>query len=173
MHRKHVHISYFCREEPAVGALCHLPGIRPRASLQHIHVDRTPLLLPGQHISCVGLAILYWATPGGELANLLLLKYICPLLHHPLPSMGPWAGFRLSSDLGISCDLNPCRAPWHTESNITGMPSFIKTVQILFSGLVFWAGCSLCPTQYHTVLNAPAKPQRDVLYLLLLLMLLL
>lgn len=109
----------------------------------------------------------------GELANLLLLKYICPLLHHPLPSMGPWAGFRLSSDLGTSCDLNPCRAPWHTESNITGMPSFIKTVQILFSGLVFWAGCSLCPTQYHTVLNAPAKPQRDVLYLLLMLVLLL
>lgn len=31
MHRKHVHISYFCSREPAASALCHLPEIRPKS----------------------------------------------------------------------------------------------------------------------------------------------
>lgn len=66
----------------------------------------------------------------------------------------------------------PCSMA-HCESNIAGMPSFIKMLQILFSELAFWAGCSLCPTWCHTVLNAPAKPWKDALCLLSLLLLLL
>lgn len=198
MHRKHVHISYFCSREPTASALCHLPEIRPKSKRCTTSTSKGPRcpFLDWKHPERQLRGYLQFSTDQSGRGSLLIrccwnavvqLSWreqglSSPVLFALLPSSQ--AGFaRLiethSSDLGLAeismlCSIPSTLWKWWFKDAIVYKDATVPVLQASISGRMLCLP-ELILYRAKCSTRALPKPQRDSLFrcLLSLLMLLL